>query len=290
MFCSLLLVGSVGFGPQVTWMRVGLLLTFIWRAVPTQEDVPGWTATDGVSMHGDRCLQRASVFDHHRLSLLLEAEHSEATLNDHLPCPTTRQDSFFTFEAWSPSAVLRTTLSGSAKLSQLRDRLGNLHALPGRAKAVLVQPQAFRDCVQFVLPASDPATLTLLVDSGTAVICVDAPRVKVGSAILAALKVVYPDHDFRLVPPLGPLRHGDVVKAFQDDAITFAVGGLQPPGTLSPAASWFVRGGRIASQHCRYGPFAIARPCEGQSPIIEACPDCLARPSTLPGCWTCSCG
>ena len=113
-----------------------------------------------------------------------------------------------------------------------------MHALPGRTKAVLVQPQAFRDCVQFVLPASDLATLTLLIDTGTAVICVDAPRVKVGSAILAALKLVSPDHDFRLVPPLGPLRHGDVIKAFQDDAITFAVGGLQPPGTLSPAASW----------------------------------------------------
>ena len=100
--CSLLLLGSIGSGSRAAWMRGGLLLTAIWRAVPTQEDVPGWTVTDGALAHWDRCPQRASVLDHNRLSLQLDAAHSEAALDDHLPYPAIRQGSSFTFEARSP--------------------------------------------------------------------------------------------------------------------------------------------------------------------------------------------
>ena len=200
-----------------------------WRPVTT---VPCTLSTDTAPV--------ASVVDHSRLAAFWNLGEPDEVVWQRVGSGGLDDTSLvFRLEAFVPGEQWTCSLRHTETFADLRGLLSQLALVPGRCEAVLVQPQATRRSVQFVAPTQDPQTRTILVDLGTAVLCLDVPKVNAGTAVLAALAEYYPQRTFRLdVASRLSLRHGDVVFGFEDVPITFEVGPIAwPHRVCQPAAA-----------------------------------------------------
>ena len=202
-----------------------------WRPVST---VPCTLSTDTASV--------ASVVDHSRLAAFWNLGEPDEVVWQRVGSGWHDDTSLeFRLEAFVPGAQWTCSLQHTDTFAGLRGLLSQLALVPGRCEPVLVQPHATRHSVQFVAPAQDPQTRTILVDLGTAVFCLDVPKANAGTAVLAALAEYYPRRTFRLdVASRLSLRHGDVVFGFEDVPITFEVGPIAWPHRACQlaAAAW----------------------------------------------------
>ena len=144
------------------------------------------------------------------------------------------------FQVWSPQTQWSALVPGDATYSTLHHVLHALAAPQGRGIPVLRQPQGIARSVQLVSPASDKNLVTVLVDTGTAIDCVDVPRKGAGQALQAVLQSLYPQSTFRLeVLPTQVLRHGDVIQAHRDERRVFEVGAFLVP-EVKHSERWLV--------------------------------------------------
>ena len=144
------------------------------------------------------------------------------------------------FQVWSPQTHWSALVPGDATYSTLHHALHALAAPQGRGIPVLRQPQGIARSIQLVSPASEKHLVTVLVDTGTAIDCVDVPRKGAGQALQEALQRLYPQSAFRLeVLPTQVLRHGDVIQAHRDEKRVFEVGAFLVP-EVKHSERWLV--------------------------------------------------
>ncbi|CAE7283075.1 unnamed protein product [Symbiodinium sp. CCMP2592] len=157
----------------------------------------------------------ASVSEHNRLASRFQLA-SDWDFPDWRR-PVTSENPRYAFQVFAPGGSLGFVASGSQPASDVRQALLVASGKFGRQPPVPVQPQFLMREVQFVAPAREAHLVTILVDSGTSLTCLDVPKANSGPCILRALELLYPPDSFRLeYHGLSPLRHGDVVVAKRD--------------------------------------------------------------------------
>ncbi|CAE7632916.1 scube2 [Symbiodinium sp. CCMP2592] len=132
------------------------------------------------------------------------------------------------------------TQAGDTPAVDVRQALLAAGGLSGRQMPVLAQPQLLTRSVILVAPIRDPDLVTVLVDVGTSIVCLDVGRGHCGTSIMQALALLFPHSLFRLEfnGPV-PLRNGDVVVARLDQAVTMPdMGAWSLASRISVGAMW----------------------------------------------------
>ncbi|CAE7704408.1 unnamed protein product [Symbiodinium sp. CCMP2592] len=206
---------------------------------------------DGIALHrkSDDAQVRipldteAGVGAHHRLAQRLSASREWASAEwSRSQNLATAPASHYYFQVASPGDSVWFLFPGDRGADVLKSVLLRAGGLLGRGFPILVQPSAFDRCVRFISPARSLQYVTVLVDAGGPLICLDVVRSNPGPSILQALVLLFPGGSFRLDEGAPhPLRHGDVVVAHSDDKIDLPdVGALSVPMPTFSATSWLV--------------------------------------------------
>ncbi|CAE7887301.1 pol [Symbiodinium necroappetens] len=123
----------------------------------------------------------------------------------------------FRFCIWSPADWSCFFLPGSSAPTVLRERLFEAKVALGRHDCVLWDPLPPDRAIHLVATVSDPALVTVVVDTGREYLCLDVSRQRFGVSLLSALQLLCPDRCFRVPEDIRtPVRSGDVIKVFDD--------------------------------------------------------------------------
>ena len=221
-------------GVLVGWDRpfVGLMSTLCMVSLlcPQAGVVAGVTWTAGPIGEATDLQQAATIQMHQRVAAGFHSRAETEPLQGPAPLTANEDILSYTLQVSGPHTQWTTQIAGSSTYGDVYEALRQLAQPRERGIPVPRQPQALCRCIQLVSPSAHKDVVTIIVDTGTSTDCFDVPRQGAGQAIHAALKLLYPQSQFRLdVLPTQVLRHGDVVVAYRDDTQSFDVGAWAVP-------------------------------------------------------------
>ena len=131
-------------------------------------------------------------------------------------------------------------MTSTSSARSVRNALLRAGGAEGRTFPVLVFPQFLNREVQYVAPSKESHLVTVRVDTGRRILCLDVPKAHPGQHILQLLGLLCPGEDYRLESSFAsPLRNGDVAVArSRVNAVSFEVGSWTPSATVLAGTVW----------------------------------------------------
>ena len=138
----------------------------------------------------------------------------QAVLGEQTAADTGR---FLHVQVWSPEATHSFRISYVDVAHDLRHKLKETDPAGHRKLPVLTHPQIEWPCLQFVAPSKQSELVTVLIDVGHTLHCLDVGRHSLADDIMRALTDKEPGYTFRLHRGFAAsVRHGEVIRAYPD--------------------------------------------------------------------------
>ena len=195
----------------------------------------------------------ASIEAHHRYANLLHSQPAEALPPSPLVLGGSRRcGSQICVQVWTPDVTHQFILEAADVARQLQHRLRLTDPQSQRRMPALVTPQMEWPCIQFVAPHKDPEFVTILVDLGHRLYCLDVTRHRLAADLFQQLRLKCGHEEFRINRGLvASVRHGELIRVFSEQATEAEDVGsisLQP---VPPSVSWL----GVEDQVYVVGPF-----------------------------------
>ncbi|CAE7809875.1 unnamed protein product, partial [Symbiodinium necroappetens] len=246
---------------------VGLLGRFQFRAHPDDmwlvPEQPASTIFRG-------SLDLVSVTTHQRYVNLLHSQPAEALPpSSHIAGRLERIGTQVCIQVWTPDKTHQFTLAADDMATQLQHRLRLTDPTGQRRIPALVLPQLMWPCIQFVAPHKDPELVTILVDLGYRIYCLDVTRHRLAADLFQQLRQKCGHEEFRINRGLvASVRHGELLRVFSEQATEVAEVGRISFHPVPPSVSWL----GVEDQVYVVGPFLdlvriIPAPAEPETSI-----------------------
>ena len=182
-----------------------------------------------------------SIALHHQYATLLHLQSPDALPPHHLVAGAKNfVDSVVCVQVWTPDQTHQFTLHVGDLRAQLQHSLRQVDPAGSRRPPALITPQFEWPCLQFVAPNRDPELVTILVDTGSRLTCLDVTRHRLAGDLFQQLRDRMGSEDFRVNRSLvASVRHGELIRVFSGPAPTsIDVGRISLPAQGSSSAAW----------------------------------------------------
>ena len=183
----------------------------------------------------------ASIADHHQYATMLHLQPAAALPPTHLIVgPTWRTNPTICVQIWAPEHTQQFTLPAEEVAEQLQHRLRLTDPSGQRRVPALVMPQLEWPCIQFVAPSKDPELVTILVDVGHSLFCLDVTRSRLAADLFQQLRSKCGHEEFRINRGLvASVRHGELLRVFAETVSrVHEIGRISMKPHLPPSAMW----------------------------------------------------